>query len=198
MSVSLTISPAELSAIVLEETKRVVVSIASKILLERASIAAHKAEPRARQAIRGLVRSMVNDRLVHSITAETTRSVAFAQRIETGPPGMLDQIGAALGVARRGPGVPPAPLNPDSPTDDERAAINAAHDRYRDDLRAANELEAQPFRAALGDALEAALDGVLAANSGVVRDLLDEIEADLEDTADVDPNDLLRKRGPQN
>ena len=79
------------------------------------------------------------------------------------------------------------------PTADEDAAIDAAHEAYREALKEANELEAQPFRKQLGDGLEATLDTLIDLETGVLADLIAGIKIDLEDSADVEPAHLLQR-----
>ena len=169
MPLQVNLTDADVRTIAATEAKAAVLRLACRMVLQRAAKDASD-ESRAEGAIRQQARAMVESRITRAVTAEETRSNKAAVVVAGARPDQLDVIGAQILVARP---------NGEADTD------------YRTRLAAAVDLETQPWRALLADALEAALNTVVNATGTPLETLIDRIATDLADSKPVKRSEAL-------
>ena len=158
MSITLNVNDKTLDAITRQEARTTIANLALRILQAQTANRGKGDKP-AQLA----VRQAVNARFQHDLTqvlAEEERTViAIAQLLNTAKGKQMDLIGGQLGVGRL--------------ADEDDAT-------YKERLGAANDLDSKPYRKALGDAIGAMVDTVLA-NESTIRALIARVAAEVSD-----------------
>ncbi len=169
MPLTVSLTDAEVSAIIKDEAKAAILRLACGVVMARKAKGMAD-ESRAVTAVRQQARAMVESRITRAVSEEESRSAKVIAILGKARPDQLDGLGAQLKIDR---------------TTDE------TDEDYLARMLAATDLEIQPWRSLLGDAMEAALDAVVAATGTPLVTIAARIATDLADPASVKRGEAL-------